>query len=189
MKTLIEALTESTQDLKVKYIAQVKQWAKDQFKRDLECLNWNEIKWCEYFNLTPRLANYRGEPITYDPKRKLVGSEFWTLPDGFYNTKNYSKMDRMRNAARNAERVGVDVYVKKEVAKGESHYKYSIEKLAERLVKKGIANDRGADVKIESGWVGVNLELVITVDKIRVKAWTIVAEGIVQRPHYRYLVK
>jgi hypothetical protein len=51
---------------------------------------------------------------------------------------------------------------------------------------------KGIDInnmKVVSGYVGVNVEMTISDGDKYVKAWTIVAEGTVQRPHYRYLVK
>ena len=37
--------------------------------------------------------------------------------------------------------------------------------------------------------IGVNIESIITDGTKTVRAWTIVAEGEIQRPHYRYLIK
>lgn len=84
--TLLQALTQNTQDLKAEYIEQTKKWANDHFDFIVDKLSWNEVKWCKYFGLTPGLANYRGaEEIVYDPKRKLEHMQFWTMPKNFYN--------------------------------------------------------------------------------------------------------
>ena len=69
----------------------------------------------------------------------------------------------------------------------ERHYANSIEKLAERLNQKGIKDD--TEMIIKSGYVGVNFEITIEHNGLITKAWTIIAEGPIQRPHYRYLVK
>jgi len=45
------------------------------------------------------------------------------------------------------------------------------------------------NIKIENGSVGVNINITITDGEQTVRAWTIIAEGEIQRPHYRYLIK
>jgi hypothetical protein len=57
--------------------------------------------------------------------------------------------------------------------------------LSDRLLSKGISEN----FKINSGYVGINFEVVITHDKGQVKAWTIIACGPIVRPHYRYIIK
>lgn len=190
MKTLLEALTENTQDLKAEYISNTKIWATDRFNSLLEKLSWNEVQWCEYFGLTPRLCNYHGtEVIPYDPNRKLTGMQFWSLPSNFYNSRDARRQDSMKNEARQAKRLGLGDFVLMNVVKAEAHYDDSLRKLVDRLKKKGVPETFGEKVKIIKARVGINLEIVIKFEAIQVKAWTIVAEGIVQRPHYRYLVK
>jgi hypothetical protein len=44
-------------------------------------------------------------------------------------------------------------------------------------------------MKIISGTVGVNINITLTDGDKTVRAYTIVAEGEIQKPHYRYLVK
>lgn len=200
MKTLKEALTEMTQDLKVKYIAQVVEWATKRFA-ELEKINgYKELDWCKHFGLVAELVNGRLQqnlPITesrrlqatYNPNLKLQGSEFWGMPRNFYNSPDARKQRTLQNEARYAVKVGAKCFIEVAEMKAVIHYETSIDKLVERLAKKGINTIHGDGVKIEKGWVGVNLELTIIAGSTRVKAWTIVAEGEVQRPHYRYLVK
>lgn len=189
--TLLQALTQNTQDLKKEYIEQTKKWAGNHFDFIVDKLSWNEVKWCEYFRLTPRLANYRGtEEIVYDPKRKLEHMQFWTMPENFYNTRQAREKDRMQSEARSAERKGKDQYIAEAVVRAERHYKDSLDKLVDRLAKKGVSDQNAkGDLSIKKAKVGINLEMFITVGDITAKAWTIVASGAVQRPHYRYLVK
>jgi len=188
MKTLFQALEENTQDLKAEYISNTKIWAKDRFESLIKKLTWNEVRWCQYFGLTPRLSNYHGtEVIAYDPNRKLTGMQFWSFPNNFYNTRDARTLDSLKNEARSAKRVGEDAFIQKEIDKAERHYKHSLEKLVDRLKKKGVPET--GKIEIIKAKVGINLEMMVKFETVRVKAWTIVAEGAVQRPHYRYLVK
>ena len=66
-----------------------------------------------------------------------------------------------------------------------SHYEDSIAKLAARIEAKGL---NVSNLKVKTSHIGVNIETVLTDGSKTVKAFTIIAEGQVQRPHYRYLV-
>ena len=80
----------------------------------------------------------------------------------------------------------VDDYVASVVQKAELHYISSISKLAARLVSKGLDVD---NITVTSSHIGVNIDIVIDDGEKTVRAYTVVAGGPVQRPHYRYLVK
>ncbi len=70
--------------------------------------------------------------------------------------------------------------------RAEEHYNNSIERLAARIEKKGLNQ---ANLTTVTGHVGVNIETTLTDGEKTVTAWTIIASGPIQRPHYRYLVK
>lgn len=80
----------------------------------------------------------------------------------------------------------MQMYVDQAVKNAEAHYINSIAKLAARIEKKGLNE---STLKIETAYVGVNVETTLTDGVKTVKAWTIIAEGEIQRPHYRYLIK
>lgn len=148
MKTLIETLTENTQDLKAEYLANTKTWATNRFESLSQQLSWNEVKWCEYFGLSPRLANYHGKDIiAYDPNYKLTGMQFWALPKNFYNTKQSREMDSMLNRARQAKRLGLEDFILMNVVKAEAHYDESLLKLADRLKKKGVPETGNIEIR------------------------------------------
>ena len=79
-----------------------------------------------------------------------------------------------------------DKYIADSVKNAEVHYEQSIEKLAARVEKKNLEI---SNLKVETAHVGVNIETVLTDGNKMVVAYTIIAEGEIQRPHYRYLVK
>lgn len=77
-------------------------------------------------------------------------------------------------------------FVEREVKNAEEHYEASIEKLAFRIEKKGLNQN---NLKLGTSHIGVNIETTITDGNKKVSAWTIIASGAIQRPHYRYLIK
>lgn len=77
-------------------------------------------------------------------------------------------------------------YIAESIKNADAHYEQSIEKLAARVAKKNLEVSK---LKVETAHVGVNIETVLTDGNKKVSAYTIIAEGEIQRPHYRYLVK
>ena len=80
----------------------------------------------------------------------------------------------------------VEQHVDKMVKNAIEHYDLSIEKLAARIEKKGLNQE---NLKTVTSHIGVNIETTLTDGNKTIRAFTIIAEGIIQRPHYRYLIK
>ena len=80
----------------------------------------------------------------------------------------------------------VEQHIEKMVKNAIEHYDFSIEKLAARIEKKGLNVET---LKTSTSHIGVNIETTLTDGEKTVRAFTIIAEGAVQRPHYRYLIK
>ncbi len=80
----------------------------------------------------------------------------------------------------------VEEYTKIQVEKAEKHYYNSIEKLALRIAKKGLNE---SNLKMSTSYLDPNISTTITDGEKTVRAFTIIASGMVQKPHYRYLVK
>ena len=76
-------------------------------------------------------------------------------------------------------------YVKEEVKKYSNDFDNKLIKLASRLEGKGF----NTKIKVTSEHVGVNFNCWVTDGTNSVQAYTIIAEGPIQRPHYRYLIK
>ena len=175
MKELINILKIETQSLKEQYIQKTKEWAERHFNHISPRQKWNEIQWCEYFGLTPEVAN------------KGKGSmEFLSFPKGFYNSRQSREYRRLRDEAIKLINMGKEKYIQKEVIKAEKHYEASIEKLAFRI------NEKSLDItnlKTLTSHIGVNINTTLSDGQKTVKAFTIIAEGPIQRPHYRYLIK
>lgn len=77
-------------------------------------------------------------------------------------------------------------FVSKAITDAESHYENSIEKLAERIDKKKL---NISNLKVSTSHIGVNINTTLTDGIKTVRAFTIIASGPVQKPHYRYLIK
>jgi hypothetical protein len=58
--------------------------------------------------------------------------------------------------------------------------------LVDRIDKKNLDLNK---LSIQSKSIGININMILTDGIKTIKAYTVIAEGCVQRPHYRYLVK
>lgn len=173
---LIAALTEKTQDLHDKFIDMTKKAARRIFDNCEKANKRTLTEWYDVFGVKWENKDLNGTGrITSEPLRDE------------YNGK---KLYKMRDAIQKTRIMVLDGYAKyeaKEIKYAENHYSDSIIKLARRLNDKGITD--GSEFVITTGWVGVNLEITIKHGEQTTKAWTIIAEGEIQRAHYRYLVK
>ena len=174
MTTLIQTLTEQTQSLKEQYVTKCIEWAKKDFERAEQVLSRTTEQWCEYFGITPV------------QKTHFPGKVYFSMPTGFYNTKESKTMANLVISARSITSKGFGAYEDKIEKRAIDHYTSSIQKLAARILSKGLVE---GNLSVVTGWVGVNIETVITDGTKSVKAWTIIAQGPIQQPHYRYLVK
>jgi len=164
MDTLKDALIEKTQDLKELFIEKSIEYAKREFYSLIDKLAWTYETWVE---------NY--------PKR-------YTARFNQTTQVTLSKSGhRLRDLAYKAFRIGIEAWVNKAEKAAKDHYDNSILKLRNRLAAKGI----GTNFDIKSSRLGVNFDMTIRDNDTgqTVRAWTIVASGPIQRPHYRYLVK
>ena len=155
---IVDELRVATQELKVNYIIKTKETAKRMFD-----------------NAADKIPTLKEAKKTAWENYKVDRS---TVYDYNAITKQLDKLQSITEK-------GFESFLNSELKHAELHYEDSLNKLAERLVIKGISEN----YKIESGYVGVNFEVNITHDLGTVKAWTIIAEGPIQRAHYRYLVK
>ena len=174
MKNLIQVLRKETESLKTQFVEKRKTYASSYYDLCIRRKTWNEEEWCKYFGLTPRIAN---------PGTK---GEFLTYPSNFHNTSNARRLDRIKADIRSILNLSLEKYLKQEELNAITHYENSILKLADRISKKGLNIEK---LKTTTSHIGVNIETILTDDMKTVKAFTIVAGGEIQQPHYRYLIK
>ncbi len=97
------------------------------------------------------------------------------------------RRDILRKTYYKFTRVSRNNYIDKRRKAAEEHYHNSIMKLAMKLRDKGMELGQ---VKIHSIDINNNgIDIVLTDGQNTVRAWTIIASGPIQRPHFRYLVK
>ena len=176
---LVDVLKKETVGLKAAYIDKTVEYAGKRY-------DW-AIK---EFNLTEeeRIKKYGMVEIPINKQ-----NSYWAVEaDGsrVYKTKTHKISDaasKNKNEARDILGRTLKMHIEKAVAKAESHYESSIERLASRLNKKGI-NDKTV-MELESSAIGANFTTLIHHEGTTTKAWTIIAEGQIQCPHFRYLVK
>jgi hypothetical protein len=174
MQKLIEILKSETETLRVQYLEKTKEWATNYYNICKERKNWHEVEWCKFFGLTPEIKN---------PNSNM---QFLGYPKGFYNTKKSSELHRYQNEIHRTLTLGLEKYIEKELKYAEIHYESSIIKLDDRIEKKGLNQDK---ITVVTSHIGVNINITLTDGEKTVRAFTIIAEGEIQRPHYRYLIK
>jgi len=174
METLEAILKRETNSLREQYIEKTIEWAKKHFDIIIERVSWKEEQWAKFLGIEPVIRN-PGLPGQY------IG-----FPRGFYGTKNARILDRLQNEARKLVRLGLDGYLKSEEQAAEAHYESSIKKLAYRINQKGLDISK---LRVKTSHIGVNIDTILTDGDQTVRAFTILAHGDVNRPHYRYLVK
>ena len=175
MKDLINTLKNETAGLKKQYLEMTAEWAIAEFDRINEMNSWSIEKWAKWLNVPVRFV---------EPKFRQEG--YYTFEKGFYNTKAAGTYDRKLNEVRRVVGNGRNAFLLKAMSNAEAHYENSIEKLAYRIQQKELNVE---DLKMVTSHIGVNIETTMTDGNKTVRAWTIIAGGPVQRPHYRYLVK
>lgn len=176
MKNLVSKLRQETEALKLEYVERVKVWAANEFDYLSKVAKWGVLEWCQYFRIEPRVENSLatgGKPATFYPK-------------DFYNTKDSKTQFLLQRKAYAALRAGKEALIASAVKMAENHYEAATLKLADRIKAKGLNVEA---VEVGAGRVGVNMEVHVSDGTKSVRAFTIVASGEVQKPHYRYLIK
>lgn len=171
---LIEILKKETVTLRLQYIDKTIDWSNSYYEICKKRKTWKEKDWCKFLGI---------EPVMRNPNTSL---QFLGYPTGFYSTSKSRELDRYQNDIRRILSLGLEKYIEKEVNYAKMHYETSIIKLAERIEKKGLNINK---LKATTSHIGVNIDTTLTDGEKKVRAFTIIAEGEIQRPHYRYLIK
>jgi len=169
---LLEVLRNETNDLKILFLEKTKTYAQSEFDKAKEIYQRTAKDWCEIFEIEP-----------------MVDGDYVGFPNNFWKTDNGRYYSSKSSAARDIVWKGKDKFVADAIKKAERHYVSSLQKLIDRLVKKGLTD---TNFQIIEKSLGVNFDLLLEHEfegrKIQTRCWTIIAEGEIQKPHYRYLV-
>jgi hypothetical protein len=160
--SLVDILKAETESLRVQYLARTAEWSAHEFGRIEKAANRPYPNYADF--ATP---NFTGH-IDYA------------------QGKAYHKAVDARHAACKIVEAGLEAFTARNLKLAEQHYQDSIIKLAARIEKKGLDQNL---LTVKTAHVGVNIETVLTDGAKTVKAFTIIASGPVQKPHYRYLIK
>lgn len=172
--TLVEILKEKTEELHIAYIEHVTKWAHRTFQHIVAELAKPMTEWWDRYGVKWDMSVSK-YAVDQTPRANPLN----------YNRAYYKCKSAYENAFATVKG-GEANFVAQEVKEAELHYADSISKLAYRLQQKGVTVP---NMKIVTARVGINLEITITCNGVVTRAWTIVAEGPIQRAHYRYLVK
>jgi hypothetical protein len=170
---VIQILLKETEPLKTAFIEKRRNWSIGYYATCEKRSKWNEGQWCEYLGIAPELCN------------KGTSLEFLGFPRNC-NRKYLQEYSIARAAVHRTLSCGLEKFVTKEVTIAEKHYEASINKLAARIEKKDL---NISELKVVTSYIGANIETTLTDGIKTVRAFTIIAEGEIQRPHYRYLIK
>lgn len=160
MKQIVKLLEGQVGEFKQAYLERVERWAGEEIKR---CQALAQ----EWGDLQRSLYRQEGIKVIRLPKPQ----RYWDLE------KEVAKIAPIKYTEK---------FIALELKQAEDHFKAALEKLAFRIEKKDLKKDL---LEIQAQYLGVHFECIITDGEKKVKAWTIIAEGPVQRPHYRYLIK
>jgi len=174
METLKNILLAQTAEFKATFLAKTQSYAEREFNRASEISKWSTEQWCAFFGIEPRI------------EQNYLGNSFISFPKNFYNTIHSKTYAQTGAKVTRIAIQGREEFIAKEVQNAEKHYIQSIEKLAFRVESKELNIDA---IQVTSGFQGVNFECTITDGIKKVRAFTIIAEGEIVRPHYRYLIK
>ena len=160
VEILVEKLTEQLKDFKADYLKRVLEYSAQEHqsikKKYSEMLRWT-------FN-----------------EKTMSENEILVSVGEYYKGKKW--IDKNWKEIHMDEKTfgHVSIY------RAEIHFKKSVEKLAFRMIEKGL-NPAITNVVVD--YVGANLNCVVSDGEKQVKAQTILAGGPVQKPHFRYLIK
>jgi len=183
MENLVQQLKGETTELKSKFIQATEKYAKAEFNRLYKLSLLDQLTLgVQEFGF--ELDNHTDINFYGDNKPRKVFAKIDGLH--FFNHKASLKLDKLETLISRTMRMGLDKYLAKQIELAVDHYDMSIVKLAQRVVKKDLDLD---NVKMNTTVMDVNIETTITDGNKIVRAFTIIASGAVQKPHYRYLVK
>lgn len=172
-KGLIDILRVELESLRIQFIEKTKVYAKEAFKFAEEQKAWTNEEWYKRYYVSLKEV---------PAERSATGKAFMSP---IYD-KNYVKMKNRKEVVDSMIRTGYQFFEDQEVRMAERHYEDSLLKLSYRIQTKGLDE---TNLKVTTSHIGVNINTTLTDSKLTVEAWTIIASGPIQRPHYRYLIR
>lgn len=191
MKKLIEKLKDETNDLKHLYIEKCKEYANKEFDTFEMILNLEFYDKYKYFGIDcEEKRSHNGVVIPFDRYHLYTDYKSYMSPKvSEYRNGKVDKMNRSLIKYKKILEYGKNSYILKSEENAISHYNNSIVKLANRIVKKGL-DINNITMLTESKMEKGNISTYITDSNgLCIHAYTILAWGEINKPHYRYLIK
>lgn len=163
MATIKDKLTVELEAFKAAYIERVKAWTIESVERSKRIRK-------AYFDAT---NEYK------------VTSKLLTEEEKKEKRSNIIKLQNEYNTLKFNDDC-LNYILPKNLKAAEIHFTNTLDKLVERIKGKGLNEEK---VEVVTAFVGVNLELTLSDSIKTVRAFTIIASGEIQKPHYRYLIK
>lgn len=174
MNKLINILKEETRQLKIDYIEKTISWADKDFDSFVAKSKWGIKDWADFLGVKTE-------------ERKMGNGKIEIgFIRGFYNTKESKTFANQQSEVRRVLAGGKSKYIETALKAANDHYEDSVHKLADRIVKKEMNTDM---ISVKSSYINHNMEATFTDGEKTVRAFTVLAWGPIQRPHYRYLIK
>jgi hypothetical protein len=166
---IINILKKELEPLREMYIKKTLDWANEDYNKCLVISKMSQEELINKYGKEVEIKNY----YTGSSEKKIILD---------VNTRSYVEY------CKGVVKEDINRYIKKSVKLAEDHYHSSLVKLAERIHRKNL-NIENMKVKTKYSDINANISTVLSDGKKSVTAWTIIASGEIQRPHYRYLVK
>lgn len=171
--SLIEILRKETEQLRLNFIERTKKYVEIQFNRATSMVKYTMAEWYDQYS------------IPYTMKKPNYGTTEIPVVDPKFNS-DIKEVRKDRDTCLMIVSLGLQKFEAKELKKAQQHYEESLHKLASRIESKGLDMTK---LVVQTAYIGININTILTDGTITVKAWTITASGEIQRPHYRYLIK
>jgi len=190
---LVYKLITSTKDFKINFLKSTEEYAKNFYKYIEKFINLSKEEMYSIYGIEYKIeyAQY-GSIISEDKLDKNGKYNIVYRIENKYKKEN-DKLSRDFYNYKKIIKNGLNLFIESELKNAEEHYNNSIIKLASKLYNKGILKNE--KIEVTSSKIKQNFECTIHHNfdgekyTKQTRAWTIIAEGPIQRPHYRYLIK
>jgi len=171
LNKLYKGLKRATKTFKKTYLERTKNYIVEHFNHVIDThKDFDNKKWLEVYGREEYYYGFKSTRKSYiamTNQGKKLRQQF----------NDFTKI--------NETKTKYNKYIKEEVNKYSQDFDNKLVKLASRLEGKGF----NTKIKVTSEHVGVNFNCWVTDGTNSAHAYTIIAEGPIQRPHYRYLIK
>ncbi len=178
---LLQKLLVETEPLRRDFLKKTEEFAMKTYKENQNRVFWRAEEWCNFLGIQPEY-----EDVKANKNGEITVVRVARFPKGFHNTHNAKTLDNVLKHVIKIKGITDDEFVKLEIENAQKHYQKSIDKLAFRIKEYKLDENK---IKLETTYIDQNISTIISDGDKTIKAFTILAWGEIQKPHYRYLIK